>query len=112
MKAPLPSFKIQILLIVFFLLLISAIFTRSFFIDEFKRYRNNINSLELESKMHNLYQNHHDILQKQEIERLYNFHNISQSADQSAYSPTNCNAKDGKRRFQCAGKRGTFISNK
>lgn len=70
MKAPLPSFKIQILLIVFFLLLISAIFTRSFFIDEFKRYRNNINSLELESKMHNLYQNHHDILQKQEIEPL------------------------------------------
>ena len=70
MKLPLPSFKIQILLIVLFLLLISAIFTRSFFIDEFKRYRNNINSLELEDKLHQLYQNHKKILSKEEIEPL------------------------------------------
>jgi len=70
MKLPLPSFKIQILLIVLFLLLISTIFTRSFFIDEFKRYRNDINSLELEQKTHNLYHAHQNTLQKQEIEPL------------------------------------------
>ena len=70
MKAPLPSFKIQILLIVLFLLLISAIFTRSFFINQFKGYKNNINSLKLEDKLHQLYQNHQKILSKEEIEPL------------------------------------------
>jgi two-component system nitrogen regulation sensor histidine kinase NtrY len=70
MKLPLPSFRIQILFIVLILLLVATIFTRSFFINQFKVYKESINSLKLEDKVHQLYQNHREDISKEEIEPL------------------------------------------
>ena len=70
MKLRVPSFKVQILLIVLVLLFISAIFTRNFFIQEFKRYKNNVNLLKLDTKVSALYHKHQKVLSKDEIEPL------------------------------------------
>ncbi len=64
----LPSFRIQILIIFLILFSAFAIFTRNFFINEFREYTEDIKSIELEQKIRNIYDKHKDIVKKEEVE--------------------------------------------
>ncbi len=64
----LPSFRIQILIIFLILFSAFAIFTRNFFINEFREYTEDIKSIELEQKIRNIYDKHKDVVKKEEVE--------------------------------------------
>ena len=63
----LPSFKIQIIVIMFILLLLSGLLTRYFFMTQFHDYSQNITSLNLYDKVHDLYSKHKDAIDKEEV---------------------------------------------
>jgi len=63
----LPSFKLQIIVIMFILLVISGLFTRYFFMTQFNEYSRDITSLNLYDKVHDLYGNHKDSIDKEEV---------------------------------------------
>lgn len=76
MKLRPPSFQIQILIITLVLLCIAVIATRSFFISEFKRYHEEIETAELEEKILTLYHENHEVIPKSDIQPLLS--NINQ----------------------------------
>ena len=63
----LPSFKLQIIVIIFILLVISGLFTRYFFMTQFNEYSKDITSLNLYDKVHDLYGKHKDSIDKEEV---------------------------------------------
>ncbi len=63
----LPSFKIQIIVIMFILLVLSGLLTRYFFMTQFNDYSQDITSLNLYDKVHNLYSKHKDAIDKEEV---------------------------------------------
>jgi len=63
----LPSFKLQIIVIMFILLVISGLFTRYFFMTQFNEYSKDITSLNLYDKVHDLYGKHKDSIDKEEV---------------------------------------------
>jgi len=63
----LPSFKIQIIVIMFILLVLSGLFTRYFFMTQFNDYSQNVTSLNLYDKVHDLYSKHKDTIDKEEV---------------------------------------------
>jgi len=62
-----PSFKLQIIVIMFILLVISGLFTRYFFMTQFNEYSKDITSLNLYDKVHDLYGKHKDSIDKEEV---------------------------------------------
>lgn len=66
----LPSFKIQIIVIMFILLVLSGLFTRYFFMTQFNDYSKDITSLKLYDQVHNLYSNHKDSIDKEEVSKI------------------------------------------
>ncbi|MEA2104938.1 MAG: ATP-binding protein [Candidatus Cloacimonadota bacterium] len=66
----LPSFKFQILGLIFILLLVFGVLTRDFFINQFADYTKDNNSIRLYRKTHDLYENHKEELQKDEIQPI------------------------------------------
>ncbi|MEA3475362.1 MAG: ATP-binding protein [Candidatus Cloacimonadota bacterium] len=78
----LPSFRIQILIIFLILFSAFAIFTRNFFINEFRGYVNDIKAIELEQKIRNIYNKHKDVVKKEEVEpALSDLYQIQLAAD-------------------------------
>ncbi|MDP8315739.1 MAG: ATP-binding protein [Candidatus Celaenobacter antarcticus] len=63
----LPSFKLQIIVIMFILLVISGLFTRYFFMTQFNEYSKDITSLNLYDKVHDLYGKHKNSIDKEEV---------------------------------------------
>jgi len=63
----LPSFKLQIIVMMFILLVISGLFTRYFFMTQFNDYSRDITSLNLYDKVHDLYGKHKDSIDKEEV---------------------------------------------
>ena len=63
----LPSFKLQIIVIIFILLVISGLFTRYFFMTQFNEYSKDITSLNLYDKVHDLYGKHKNSIDKEEV---------------------------------------------
>ena len=63
----LPSFKIQIIVIMFILLVLLGLLTRYFFMTQFNDYSQDITSLNLYDKVHNLYSKHKDAIDKEEV---------------------------------------------
>ncbi len=63
----LPSFKIQIIVIMFILLVLSGLLTRYFFMTQFNDYSQDITSLNLYDKVHDLYSKHKDAINKEEV---------------------------------------------
>lgn len=79
----LPSFRIQILIIFLALFSAFAIFTRNFFINEFREYTEDIKAIELEQKIRNIYDNHKDVIKKEEVEpALSDLYQIQLALDQ------------------------------
>ena len=79
----LPSFKIQILIIFLALFSAFAIFTRYFFINEFREYTEEIKSIELEQKIRDIYDKHKDVVKKEEVEpALSDLYQIQLASDQ------------------------------
>lgn len=56
MKMPVPSFRVQIILLFSALLTVAVLLFRSYFIDSFRDFRTQIDYLELESKINEIYQ--------------------------------------------------------
>ncbi|MBS3740613.1 MAG: HAMP domain-containing histidine kinase [Candidatus Cloacimonetes bacterium] len=73
----LPSFKVQILVIIALLLLISGYITHAFFINSFRDYEKDMNSFDLYKKTHNFYLDNKDVIDKEEMR------DILQSINQS-----------------------------
>jgi len=73
----LPSFKVQILVIIALLLLISGYITHAFFINSFRDYEKDMNSFDLYNKTHNFYLDNKDVIDKEEMR------DILQSINQS-----------------------------
>jgi len=63
----LPSFKIQIIAIMFILLVLSGLLTRFFFMTQFNDYSQDITSLNLYDKVHDLYSKHKNAIDKEEV---------------------------------------------
>lgn len=63
----LPSFKIQITVIIVILLALSGILTRYFFMTQFDNYSQDITSLNLYDQIHELYKNHDEVIDKEEV---------------------------------------------
>jgi len=60
MKFRLPSIKIQFLFIVQFVLILSVLFYRLYFIQNFEQYENQIANLGVEDRLRSIYQNYRD----------------------------------------------------
>lgn len=73
----LPSFRIQILIIIALLLIITAFLTHAFFISNFREYEKDMNSFELYNRVHDFYLKYEDVLDKEEMRGL--LQNINQS---------------------------------
>ena len=78
MKIKLPSIRIQFLILVQFLLIFSVLFYRFYFIQNFDRYEETINSLDFEGTLNNVYQNNKEFIPeiqftdfKQDFENLH-----------------------------------------
>ena len=65
MKIKLPSIRIQFLILVQFLLIFSVLFYRFYFIQNFDRYEETINSLDFEGTLNNVYQNNKEFINKE-----------------------------------------------
>ena len=63
----LPSFKIQITIIIVILLVLSGILTRYFFMTQFSNYSEDITSLNLYNKIHDVYKKHEEIIDKEDV---------------------------------------------
>ncbi|MBS1272166.1 MAG: Signal transduction histidine-protein kinase AtoS [Candidatus Marinimicrobia bacterium] len=77
MRKFVPSFRLQIILLVSILLTASVLVFRSYFIDSFRTFQNQIEYLELDSKIISLYQEYQDDMEagatdefKNEVENL------------------------------------------
>ena len=55
MRIPIPSFRIQIVILVLFLVINSALFFRNYFLDSFQTYTQNVESLKINEKINQLY---------------------------------------------------------
>ncbi|MBT3591052.1 MAG: GHKL domain-containing protein [Candidatus Marinimicrobia bacterium] len=55
MKFPLPSFRLQIVFIVLFLVINSALFFRNYFLESFQTYSSTTDSLEINEKINHVY---------------------------------------------------------
>ncbi|HKJ68067.1 MAG TPA: HAMP domain-containing sensor histidine kinase [bacterium] len=60
MRLPIPSFRVQIILLVSILLAASALMFRSYFIGSFQEFRSQIKYLELEQKINRFYRDYAD----------------------------------------------------
>lgn len=77
MKIPIPSFRIQIVLLVLFLVTNSALFFRYYFLDSFQTYASTTDSLKISTKINKLYEGYYNSIMeenkvgfKKEIEAL------------------------------------------
>ena len=73
----LPSFRIQIIIIISILLILSGFLTHSFFIYSFRNYEKDMNSFQLYKKVHDFYLENEKILDKEEMREI--LQNINQS---------------------------------
>lgn len=64
MKLKLPSFRLQIILLVVFLLINSAMFFRNYFLDSFRSYSEATESFSINEQIRQLYDDHNDKLEK------------------------------------------------
>jgi nitrogen fixation/metabolism regulation signal transduction histidine kinase len=55
MRIPIPSFRIQIVILVLFLVINSALFFRNYFLDSFQAYIENVDSLKTNERINELY---------------------------------------------------------
>ncbi|MFC1581306.1 ATP-binding protein [Candidatus Neomarinimicrobiota bacterium] len=55
MRIPIPSFRIQIVILVLFLVINSALFFRNYFLDSFQTYTQNVESLKINERINQLY---------------------------------------------------------
>jgi len=62
MRIPLPSFRIQIILLVLFFLINSVLFYRNYFLDSFSNYTQQISDLHMDDRISELYQEYSDQL--------------------------------------------------
>jgi len=69
MKIPVPSFRIQIVLLVTVLFVGASLFFRSYFLGSFQNYQDQIQFLELTDKINELYHQHRSSLSPQEQEK-------------------------------------------
>lgn len=72
MRKLIPSFRMQIILLVTVLLTASVLVFRSYFLDSFRTYQSQIEYLELESKVNTIYQEYKDNLSQEEAEAFKN----------------------------------------
>lgn len=77
MKIPIPSFRFQIIFIVLFLVINSALFFRNYFLDSFQSYSSITDSLMVSEKINSVYHQYYDSLKegdrsefKKDIENL------------------------------------------
>lgn len=77
MPKMIPSFRIQIVLIFFILLIISVLFTRSFFLNSFQAFLDQISLQETDNRLNHLYETYHGELSagskdqfKQDVEQI------------------------------------------
>jgi len=66
----LPSFKIQITIIIVILLVLSGMLTRYFFMTQFDNYSEDITSLNLYDKIHDLYKQYDEVIDKEEVAQI------------------------------------------
>jgi len=69
MKMPVPSFRIQIVVLVTVLFVAASLFFRSYFLGSFQNYQDQIQFLELTDKINELYHQHRSSLSPQEQEK-------------------------------------------
>lgn len=55
MRIPIPSFRAQIVILVLFLVINSALFFRNYFLDSFQTYTQNVESLQINERINQLY---------------------------------------------------------
>jgi nitrogen fixation/metabolism regulation signal transduction histidine kinase len=65
MRIPIPSFRTQIVLLVLFLVVNSALFLRNYFLDSFQSYSNQIETLKIDEKINQVYQKYQGKLDQQ-----------------------------------------------
>jgi len=65
MRIPLPSFRIQIILLVLFFLINSVLFYRNYFLDSFSNYSKQVTDLHMDDRITELYQKYSDNLSEQ-----------------------------------------------
>lgn len=66
----LPSFRIQIIIIISILLIFSGFLTHSFFIYSFRNYKKDMNSFKLYKKVHDFYLENEDVLDKEDMREI------------------------------------------
>ncbi len=69
MRIPVPSFRIQIVLLVTVLFVAASLFFRSYFLGSFQNYQNQIQFLELTDKINELYYQHRSSLSPDERDK-------------------------------------------
>jgi len=72
MRKLVPSFRLQIILLVSILLTASVLVFRSYFIDSFRKFQNQIEYLELDSKINTLYVEYRENLEEDESDAFKN----------------------------------------
>ena len=65
MRIPIPSFRTQIVLLVLFLVVNSALFLRNYFLDSFQSYSNQVDALKIDEKVNQVYQKYQGKLDQQ-----------------------------------------------
>jgi nitrogen fixation/metabolism regulation signal transduction histidine kinase len=65
MRIPIPSFRVQIVLLVLFLVMNSALFLRNYFLDSFQSYSDQVDALKIDEKVNQVYQKYQGKLDQQ-----------------------------------------------
>jgi len=71
MRFPIPSFRIQIIILVSVLLAASVLMFRSYFIGSFQEFRSQIEYLELEEKINEMYREYENALSDDEVSQQF-----------------------------------------
>lgn len=66
MKIPVPSFRLQIIFVVLFLVINSALFFRNYFLDSFQTYSSTTDSLMVSEKINGLYNRYYDSINEED----------------------------------------------
>jgi len=65
MKIPVPSFRLQIIFVVLFLVINSALFFRNYFLDSFQTYSSTTDSLMVSEKINGMYDRYYDSIEEE-----------------------------------------------